>query len=45
MATSALPSLQGMTSEGMASILEVGLEIGRMIGRSTPAHIASMTGW
>ena len=31
-------------SEGNASILEVGLEIGRTIGRSTPAHIASMIG-
>jgi hypothetical protein len=32
-----------MTSAGMASIREVGLEIGKMIGRSTPALMVSMT--
>ena len=32
-----------MTSAGMASIREVGLEIGNTIGRSTPALMASMT--
>ena len=30
-------------SAGMASICEVGLEIGKMIGRSTAALIASTT--
>ena len=30
-------------SAGMASIREVGLEIGKMTGRSTPALIASTT--
>ena len=44
-ATSALPLDQAMTSAGMASIREVGLEIGNTIGRSTPALMASMISW
>ena len=34
-----------MMSAGIASICEVGLEIGKMTGRSTPALIVSMTCW
>jgi hypothetical protein len=44
-AISARPLDQVMMSEGIASILEVGLEIGKMTGRSTPALIASTTSW
>ena len=42
-ATSALPPDQAITSAGIASIREVGLEIGNTIGRSTAALIVSMT--
>src|SRR5215472_9461445 len=42
-ATRALPLDQGMMSAGMASMREVGLDSGRMIGRSTLADMASTT--
>ena len=42
-ATSALPPDQATTSAGMASMRSVGLDSGRMMGRSTPALMASTT--
>jgi len=42
-ATSAAPCDQASTSAGLASMREVGLEIGNTIGRSAAAAIASIT--
>src|SRR5258708_18264809 len=42
-ATSALPADHASTSAGIASIFSVGLEIGKIMGRSVDAAIASIT--
>lgn len=42
-ATRALPFDQAMTSAGIASMRDVGFDSGKMIGRSVPADMASMT--
>src|SRR6266849_5152232 len=42
-AISALPSDHAMTSDGLASTLEAGFEIGRIAGRLVAWHMASMT--